>query len=346
MSNKILYIIASIAIILLIAIALLNNTGRGKITIYVAGSLKIPLDRIGGIYRAKTGVNYYLEVGGSVDVIRKITELHRKPDIVFVADYKLLKQYLYPKYIDWYIGFASNQVVLAYTDKSKYSDLVEKNPSKWYEVLMRKSVRYGFSDPNKDPCGYRSVGLLVLAGIYYNDSSIYGKLLLNKTDIELEKINDTYHVYVKPVISIKDNSLVIRAKSIDLIALLEAGEIDYAFEYKSVAIQHGLKYIELPEEISLGDPRYEEYYQKIILHLMNGSSEEKTIRLSSIVYGVAILKNTANYEKAIEFLETLFSSDGRRVFMECGQPILEKPIIYGKPPSKILGLINRGVDNV
>jgi len=38
------------------------------------------------------------------------------------------------------------------------------------------------------------------------------------------------------------------------VALLEANAIDYMFQYKSVAIQHGLKYIELPKEINLSDP--------------------------------------------------------------------------------------------
>lgn len=46
----------------------------------------------------------------------------------------------------------------------------------------------------------------------------------------------------------------VRQKAIELVAMVESGTMDYAFEYKSVAVQHGLKYVELPVEINLKDP--------------------------------------------------------------------------------------------
>jgi len=35
------------------------------------------------------------------------------------------------------------------------------------------------------------------------------------------------------------------------------------FQYKSVAIQHGLKYIELPKEINLSDPSKIDIYSSV-----------------------------------------------------------------------------------
>ena len=52
----------------------------------------------------------------------------------------------------------------------------------------------------------------------------------------------------------------IRPKEVDLVALIESNAIDYMFQYKSVAIQHGLKYIELPREINLSDPSLNDLY--------------------------------------------------------------------------------------
>ena len=43
----------------------------------------------------------------------------------------------------------------------------------------------------------------------------------------------------------------IRPKETDLLALLEAGEIDYLFIYRSVAQQHGLKMILLDDAMNL-----------------------------------------------------------------------------------------------
>ena len=49
----------------------------------------------------------------------------------------------------------------------------------------------------------------------------------------------------------KHGGKYIRPKETDLLALLEAGEIDYLFIYRSVAGQHGLKMILLDDEINL-----------------------------------------------------------------------------------------------
>jgi molybdate/tungstate transport system substrate-binding protein len=48
---------------------------------------------------------------------------------------------------------------------------------------------------------------------------------------------------------VSKNKDFIRPKEVDLVALIESNAIDYMFQYKSVAIQHGLKYIELPKMI-------------------------------------------------------------------------------------------------
>ncbi len=47
-----------------------------------------------------------------------------------------------------------------------------------------------------------------------------------------------------------------------LLGLLESGAIDYCFEYKSVAKQHGLMYINLPPDINLGNIHYIKFYKK------------------------------------------------------------------------------------
>lgn len=313
-----------------------HNTKTSEIIIFAAGSLKIPLDEIASKYSEKYGVNIYIEASGSVEAIRKVTDLGREADIIAVADYRLIPTFLVPNYTSWYIGFATNQVVLVYTDKSKYHEILENNPSEWYKILMRNDVKWGFSDPNKDPCGYRSVGIIGLASIYYNDTSILENLLLNKTNIAVEKVNDTLNLIVPADLKVSENSnLIIRSKSVDLISLVEAGTIDYAFEYQSVAVQHHLKYIKLPDQINLGNPKYAYFYGKVIVKILVGTDKEKSIAMSPIIYGITVLDNAPHRSEALKFLKFLLGNTGREIIEEKGQPYLDEFIVYGKIPEEL-----------
>ncbi|RLG06603.1 MAG: tungstate ABC transporter substrate-binding protein WtpA, partial [Thaumarchaeota archaeon] len=131
------------------------------------------------------------------------------------------------------------------------------------------------------------------------------------------------------------SNLVIRSKSVDLIALLETGALDYAFEYKSVAIQHGLKYVELPAEVDLSDPRLDELYQKIHVYLFYKTEKQGEIVGQSIVYGLTIPRCCQNKELAIRFVNFLLSDAGREIFDESGQPFLEKIEVSGEVPNGI-----------
>ena len=330
-----------VAILLIVSIIIgyyyyaINTSQQAKtITIFNAGSLTIPLEKLAKIYTEKTGVNVQIVPSGSLMVIRKVTELHENPDIVAVADYRLIKYYLYPNYTKWYIAFATNQVVLVFTKHSKYADELEKNPSKWYEILARPDVKWGFSNPNDDPCGYRAVGIIGLATLYYHNTTIIDSLLARNTNIKYRISDGKIEIYVPQNLTVHNN-LVIRPKSVDLISLLESGQIDYAFEYKSVAVQHNLSYIELPPQLNLGDPSQAGFYAKSIVYVMAGTSQEKPITMAPILYGITILDNAKHYQEALKYVEMLLGSTGREIFSQCGQKILEHPLIYGNPPEEI-----------
>ena len=199
------------------------------LTIFHAGSLSVPLQKIGEEFSHKhPRIRIAFESSGSVDAVRKITDLNKSCDVLAVADWILIPKMMYDKHASWVIIFASNEMVIAYTDKSKYSNEIEENPTDWYKILSRDDVTIGRSDPNCDPCGYRALMVFQLASIYYSDPSI------NTTLWEHE-------------------NTIVKPKSVELLALLEAGQLDYAFEYKSVAVQHNLNYLELPDYINLGN---------------------------------------------------------------------------------------------
>jgi len=280
---------------------------QGKLVIFHAGSLSVPLGKIEKIFEAKyPKVDLQREGAGSQKCARKITDLNKPCDIMASADYKVIDKLLIPDYAEWNIRFATNQLVLCYTDKSRYAqDITDKN---WYDILNKKEVVWGHAAPDLDPCGYRSLMVIQLAEKYYQKPGLYQKLIDNRP---LENI---------------------RPKSVELISLLQTGHMDYAWEYLSVAVQQDLKYVLLPKEINLGDYRQDDLYKQAVVEVVGkkpGTTME--IKGKSCTYGITLLKDAPNKKAAIAFLQYLFDPQGGlKVLDEMGQP----PFVPCRVPNK------------
>jgi molybdate/tungstate transport system substrate-binding protein len=293
-----------------------NTRSSGKIKdiiVFHAGSLSVPLKQAAQEFeKLNPGIKIFLEPAGSLVCARKITELKKQCDIMASSDYFVINELLIPDYASWSIRFATNEIVIAYLDKSKYSS--EINASNWIDILSRKNVIYSRSDPDSDPCGYRTVFTFMLAEKYY------GKPGLTKT---LTFKNREY----------------IRPKEVDLVALLESNAIDYMFQYKSVAIQHNLKYTELPKEINLSDPKKIDLYKSVSMDVTgNTPSTKMSVTGDYINYSITVLDNAPNRKEAIDFLAFIVSPAGLEIFRKNGQnPIIpfstEQP---DKLPAKLL----------
>src|SRR3954466_6765905 len=91
------------------------------LVIFLAASLTKPVQPLLDAYAARTGTVIQRESGASLEHARKITELHRVPDVLLLADVEVISQLLVPKYTTWYAEFARNRLVVAFTDRSKYA---------------------------------------------------------------------------------------------------------------------------------------------------------------------------------------------------------------------------------
>jgi molybdate/tungstate transport system substrate-binding protein len=156
-----------------------KNSGDEKkreLLVFHAGSLSLPFKQIAKAFEEKNpGVSIKTEAAGSVASARKITDLHRYCDIFASADYKVIDDMLIPDYANFNIKFAGNEMAIVYTEHSKYAD--EINDRNWTEILLKDDVTYGRSNPDDDPCGYRTVLVSKLAEKYYNLSGFSDKLL-------------------------------------------------------------------------------------------------------------------------------------------------------------------------
>lgn len=271
-----------------------GGSKSGDIIIFHAGSLSVPFHQLKEIFEQRNpGVKILLEPAGSLVCARKITELKKPCDIIASADYFVINELLIPEYADWSISFATNEIVIAYNEKAKYAS--EISPSNWMEILLRDDVLYGRSDPDADPCGYRSVITMMLAEKFYQMPGLAGKLTSKNKD------------YIRPI-------------EVDLVALIESDAIDYIFQYKSVAIQHNLKYIELPDEINLSDPSMTDLYKGVSLEIRGNKPDEK-IKVTGeyIKYSMTIPFNATNRKGALDFMSFLLSEEGVKILKENGQ---------------------------
>lgn len=325
-SRKGLSKVLTIALLAIIAVAAIGGVlyyttlepEETVLKVFCAGSLTLPFEEIETQFEADhPNVDVQLEPAGSVACVQKITETGEQCDVLASADYSLIPSMMMTTesdYADWYIIFAVNRMTLAYSDSSKYAN--EITADNWYEILRKSDVKWGFSDPNLDPCGYRSPMVIQLAEFEYGDDQIFEDLIVANSDITVLEEVGTYLIDANMTDLNPDTEhLTIREKSVDLISLVQEGGLDYAFEYSSVAKQHGLNYLELPVTIDLSSADCANLYKIVKIEKTTTTSTGKPI-----VYGLTIPNNSPNPELAAEFVRYTINEFGQTVFNNNGQP--------------------------
>ena len=304
--------------------------------VFHAGSLAVPLEEAEKQFEAlHPDVDVRRESMGSIAAVRQITDVGKIGEVLASADYTLIPGMMYPEYADWYVRFATNDLVLAYNpEKSMYAD--EVTPDNWYEILRRDGVVFAFSNPNLDPCGYRAVMVCQLSELYYDDEKIFDDLILDNTAITISGEEEgTYLIKTPEDLKPNRDKVNIRPKSVELVALVEEGGIDYAFEYRSVAVQHNLEFVDLPEQIDLSKVEYADFYKKVKLETADG----KTKTGKPIVYGITVPKNAPNPELGREFVKFVIGDAGQKIFADMGQPPIVPPEGSGNMPKELERLV-------
>ncbi len=293
-------------------------SAKEKIIIFHAGSLSVPFAEIEAAFEAKyPQYDIQREPSGSRAAARKITDIHKPADVMASADYKVIDNLMIPDHAKFNARFATNEMVIAYTDKAKYADqITSKN---WPEIFLKEGVKVGHSDPNMDPCGYRSMLVTKIAEDYYQMPGLFDKLF-------------GYGESYKTGEEDKDK-VIVRPKETDLLGLIEAGMYDYLYIYKSVAEQHGLNYLELPAEVSLKSAEFTDQYKKATFKI-NGKKpgEWITKKGGPMVYGITVAENDnspANRKGAVLFVKYVLSEEGQKIMEKNGQGVIAPAIITG-----------------
>lgn len=306
-----------------------------ELHVLYAGSLIIPFNALETAFEAKyPNVDVLMEGHGSIQVIRHITELGELVDVAALADYSLVPAMMYQKAIpesgkpfaDWTIQFATNKMVLAYTPESQFAN--EINQDNWRQILAKEQVIKGMADPRFDSCGYRALMVLQLEEYLTGQTTVFENVLMGrfKTPITTIEEGDRTIIHVPEILQTKpDSDIHIRSYSVQLIALLESGDVDFAFLYETVAKQHNLEYIELPPEINLGDEKYNADYNQVsvLLDFQRFASVPPIFTGEAIAYGLTIPNNAPHPDWAEKFIEFLLGPEGKAIMEENGHPLLE-----------------------
>jgi len=284
----------------------------GPLVISTAGSLAGSFtELVSQLTRANPGLVPKQSSGGSVDAARQAMDSATVPDVLALADAAIIPRLLMPRHASWYAGFASNAMVLAYTDRSAHAK--EITAENWTRVLLEPDVRAGHSDPSADPGGYRARLVFQLAERFYHTPGLAARL-------------DAAVPTVTP------------PAGDDLVAMLERGALDYLIVYRTTVLERGLRSVPLPNAVNLSDPALARDYAAARIRLAApGAGDSVEIRGEPIVYGVTIPTRARHSEAAAALVSALLSRDGQAILRRHGFTVPALASVTGTLPPAVHG---------
>jgi len=233
---------------------------------------------------------------------------------------------------NWVIGFASDQMVIAYSNATlsvpaassvirAYQQAAKSNAtSDWsaaFSSLSSGNVKVGISDPNADPAGLR--GWLVLEGA----GSLYA--------------SGDKSTYSGPILQAKAN--VTGSAAANMVAPLQAGQYQFLFIYKSAAIAQHLGYLQLDHRVNLGDPKLAASYALLTYKLATGQTKG-----APIILCMTIPANAPHASEAIQLVQYAAKNSGN-MLGPYGLQAFAPPLLYNNtaPPQFVSQMLSQGV---
>jgi molybdate/tungstate transport system substrate-binding protein len=237
-----------------------------------------------------------------------------------------------PRYLknvssNWAVGFATDQMVIAYSNETSVTPVVRlgsiamksNSSSDWsafFSSLTSGKVKVGIADPVADPAGFRGWIVLQIAGFLYasGNQSAYAATLI-RTDANVSG-----------------------AHAAALVAPLQSGQIQFLLIYKSAAIADGLSYIQLDGHVNLGDPTFSGFYSKFSYADSAGAA-----MASPIIVSVTVPLSSNNAAEAFRFVRYIVLNAGSLRSFGL-QPIIPSRLYNNvTPPEPAYQLLSQGL---
>jgi molybdate/tungstate transport system substrate-binding protein len=281
--------------LLLLACALASGCEpRRELVVFHASSLSRVFDDLARQLEARQPrLVVRLEPSGSQVAARKVSEQGLRADVVAVADDAILRRLLVPAHAPEVVVFATNELVLAHLAHSQGTE--EVSEASWPQVLERDGVRLGRVDEDLAPLGYHTLLAWQLAEAVLGAPGLAGRLR--------ERCARQHVTHDEA----------------ELLALLEARALDYAFLYRSTAEDHRLKVTRLPDTVNLSRPEAAASYARASVEVTMASGQPP-VRVAgrAITAALAVPADAPNPAAARAFVELLSSEVGRRTLERHG----------------------------
>lgn len=313
-----------------------DNSAPLKATIpmivFHAGSLAIPFKTVKSVFEQSTpGAEAELFSGSSITMIEKVTRNGEKADVVASADADQITRLMVPDNASFTLNFARNAMVLAYTNTSTGAATITKE--NWYSVLSQDNVKLVTGEPSSDPGGYRAYMTLVLAESYYKVPDLFKKVVSDHSAITVNKTGATTTIDLSSPKPDNTGLLIPAATGPTYLDLLKSGKADYALIYRSSAVDGGVPYIELPDEISLSNLSKD--YTSVQAKTPSG-----LIPATPIVYGVTIPTKAAHPDLGVAYIKALASEQGAAALNKSGLTPLTPMTATGTVPDSLKSLVS------
>lgn len=251
--------------------------------------------------------------GGSFALAREIGQGNPANVFISVALNSYERSYLGSAYSGWALAFASDQLVLAYSNSS-VSKAMENSIQKFntalsnqnvtnyrnaFESLISGNLKIGISNASSDPAGLRGYISLEIAGYLFQNGS------------------EQYYIS-----ELQNNSQIVGgSNAAGLVPALQSGDISFLYIYKSSAISKGLSYIALQSNLSFGNPALSSFYGNFTYN-----SSGKQVAGSTIYLFVSALGNNSMETASMNFV--LYALNQSSTLSSFGLNPLSTPILF------------------
>ena len=268
------------------------------LTVFAAGSLARPIRAALDTIAATGGPVVQLEIMGSREMIRAVTNLGRTPDLLVTADADEMERLLVPAYAERPLTFARNRVVLALSRRSRFADSV--TVTNWARVVADGRMRIARADPARAPLGYRT------------------QLVWRLAELQLDAPG------LADAMGRSSPASLMRGNESDLATLLESGDADAAWCYESLAKAMSLRYVTLGDSVDLGSAGSALRYASARVTVPGDRPGDSVVVVGSpIRYAMAVLTNSTDAMAATVLRERLLDARSRRIMQRYGLDAFE-----------------------
>ncbi|MEO7196409.1 MAG: extracellular solute-binding protein [Pseudonocardiaceae bacterium] len=283
--------------------------GSGPVSVLYAGTLVGIFERrVGPAFDKATGYTFQGEGKGSIALTNLIKAKTRQPDVFVSAAVSVNKALQGPAngdYVTWWAPFALTEMVIAWNPKSHFAadfQAAKAGTRSFESVLTEPGLRFGRADPELGPKGYRTIFIFDLDATRIGDPTLPRKVLGGPGN----------------------NSLVFPEE--EMVARMQAGELDAGAFYKVEAVEAGLPYLSLPKEINQGDVALAAHDATVSYTTKNGT----TYTGAPCFYTITIPSTVQNPAGAQAFVRFLLGPKGRAILAAQGLTVTP-PVLAGDP---------------